>query len=83
MNFWVSTILWEHDKHLENDYATFNTNKCDIYKSEFKFLGHFVNDYGVQANPEIIFEDIDTKISKMQQFFWHYKSTIDHVMINY
>ena len=47
----------EHDEHLEavlkrlvSAGVTLNTNKCEFSKSELKFLGHIVNQHGVQAD---------------------------------
>ena len=49
----------EHDEHLHavlkwlvSVGVTLNTNKCEFSKSELKFLGHIVNEHGIQVDPD-------------------------------
>jgi len=58
----------QHDEHLEavlkrlvSAGVTLNTKECKFSKAELKFLGHIVNQHGVQADP-----DKTKAISKMQ-----------------
>ena len=62
---WMNDVLVfgkdqiEHDenlhtvlKWLSSAGVTLNTNKCEFSKPELKFLGHIVNEHGIQADPD-------------------------------
>jgi len=70
----------EHDenlhatlKRLSSAGVILNTNKCEISKPELKFLGHIINEHGVQADPDktkaILKMQPPKNISEMRRFF--------------
>jgi len=74
----------KYDEHLEavlkrlvSAGVTLNTNKYEFSKSELKFLGHFVNQHGVQADPDTTKAILATKEHfRNAMIFWHDESTV-------